>query len=598
MKYFKSFFRSVDVFAQPIPLTFCQERRFSTFAGGVLTFGLIALLVVIAMNKIDGVVNHKNVASSTTESIQSLPPPIRINNIFAFVFEPQVFNNLNGKVYFDYEVSLPIYTRLVNGTQIKDKSRKYSLSFCNSSHFPMFSEEQLQNYGIMNWICPNIPNNTDVIGDYNSPLYKFIQIKVSKCGTGIKRLETDLCASDSEISTMKDKNGGKIYLNLKYVNYLVNLDNFEQPLTPYFDQVNFLVDFPNTFIQKELSLTSVKILTDSSIFYTKSDYGVSDTLKGSIYEGKISELSLNTPQNEVGRINYVALYFKSNAKDKTFQRKYSTFQDVAQLIGSFWSLFFTLFGLINNLFVKYNFLVKLANKLYLFPQKQPTLPKNEKTELKTITDTKRSGLVKLFTIGSNNKKRIIKDLTSLQEKRSTQKYKLSYWAILKGLVKKDYNDYNVQDISKVASQNLDINEILKNKNELEKLKHILLTKEQVMLLNFSTKPSFDTANNEKSMTFLKNQVKLKEKQRKTATNVEKTDLFQQLFKNYQFMMRNQTEINKKIIELLDDEIKELFEKNNHGEALALVQHFTKNEKYSENTLNQGGEDEIPDEKMN
>ena len=103
LKFFKSFYKSCDVFAQPITLTFYQERRFSTFIGAMLTLSMITLISFIAVNKIDGVMNHKNLIASSQESIQSIPPSIRINNMLAFAFEPVIFNSLKGKVYFDYK---------------------------------------------------------------------------------------------------------------------------------------------------------------------------------------------------------------------------------------------------------------------------------------------------------------------------------------------------------------------------------------------------------------------------------------------------------------------------------------------------------------
>lgn len=577
MHFAKNFIKSIDAFAQPITLSFYQKRRFSTTVGGFLTLGMLSFLVFIAINKIDDVLNHQNLTATSIEAIESVPPSVRITHMFAFAFEPAALNSLSGKVYFDFEVTLPVYSRLPNGTQFKDKSRKYSLSMCNSSHFPMFSQRQLINYGISGWVCANLPDGIEVAGDYNSPIYKFIQIKVSKCGTSnIVRKKGDNCSSDAEIMNFKNQNGGKIYMNLKYVNYLINLDNYDQPLIPYIDQLSFLVDFPNTFLQKELSLTSVNIYTDSSTLYPKNDFPSSDHIRGSSYEGRIDEFALNSPQNETGRMNYIALYFKSGAKNKTFQRKYSTFQDVVQLVGSFWSLCFALFGLCNKLLVKHAFLVKLANSLYSFPVfKKASKPKvknkisSDNLSNEMIVAPKRSKFSSLFTVISGTKKKMDQDLKKLEEKRKSQKFKLDFWREMKAKLRGEELEYNLNEINNVMSRALDIDKILKIGNDLERLKHALLTKDQEMLLNFSMKPTFWSARNENSISFLKYQEKLKKKRKKTIKfNV--SSIHDELFGCYQKIKEDKGETNRKIIEMLDDDLIQVFEKN-HGEEMKLNQ---------------------------
>ena len=577
MSFVKKIIKSIDAFAQPITLSFYQKRRFSTTVGGFLTLGMLSFLVIIAINKIDDVLNHKNLTATSIEAIASVPPSVQITHMFAFAFEPAALNSLTGKVYFDFEVTLPVYSRFPNGTQAKDKSRKYSLSTCNSSHFPMFSQQQLINYGISGWVCANLPDNIEVAGDYNSPIYKFIQIKVSKCGTSnIARKKGDNCSSDAEIMNFKNQNGGKIYMNLKYVNYLINLDNYDQPLIPYIDQLSFLLDFPNIFLQKELSLTSVNIYTDSSTLYPKNDFSSSDHLRGSSYDGRIDEFALNAPQNETGRMNYIALYFKSGAKNKTFQRKYSTFQDVVQLIGSFWSLCFALFGLFNKFLVKHAFLVKLANSLYIFPMYKKASKPKVKNKLSCNNNLsndnivpKKSKFSTLFTVISGTKKKIDQDLTRLEEKRKSQKFKLDLWREMKAKFRGEELEYNLNEINNVMSRALDIDKILKIGNDLERLKHALLTKDQEMLLNFSMKPTFWSARNENSMSFLKYQEKLKKKRKKTIKfNVP--SIHDELFGCYQNIKEDKSETSKKIIEMLDDDLIQVFERN-HGEEMKLKQ---------------------------
>lgn len=613
MRVAKNFIKSIDAFAQPITLSFYQKRRFSTTVGGFLTLGMLSFLVIIAINKIDDVLNHKNLTATSIEAIESVPPSVQITHMFAFAFEPAALNSLIGKVYFDFEVTLPVYTRFPNGTQLKDKSRKYPLSMCNSSHFPMFSQKQLINYGISGWVCANLPDGIEVAGDYNSPVYKFIQIKVSKCGTSnIVRKKGDNCSSDAEIMNFKNQNGGKIYMNLKYVNYLINLDNYNQPLIPYIDQLSFLVDFPNTFLQKELSLTSVNIYTDSSTLYPSNDFSSSDYLRGSSYEGRIDEFALNAPQNETGRMNYITLYFKSGAKNKTFQRKYATFQDVVQLVGSFWSLCFALFGLCNKFLVKHAFLVKLANRLYIFPLFKTSSKPKVKNKLSCdnlspeLIAPKRSKLSSLFTVISGTKKKIDHDLIRLEEKRKSQKFKFDLWREMKAKLRGEELEYNVNEINNVMSRALDIDKILKIGNDLERLKHALLTKDQEMLLNFSMKPSFWSAKNENSMSFLKYQEKLKKKRKKTLKfNV--SSIHNELFSCYQKIKEDKGETSRKIIEMLDEDLIQVFEKN-HGEEMKLnqvcpilkieVDHGEKETQNYEipNKENQQNKDEIPNER--
>lgn len=558
MKHVKKCMKSIDAFAHPITLTFYKKNTFSTVIGGFLTIVMITILVVLSINKIEDVLNHQNLIASTTESIQSVPPSNKINNFFAFVFEPAVLNSLTGKVYFDFEVTWPFYVRLPNGTQIKDKSRRYSLTYCNETHFPMFSHDQLVNYGVFSWLCTDLPVDAAVSGEYNSPLYKFVQMKVSKCGTSnITRKSNDTCASDKEIEALKLANGGKIYLNLKYVNYLINLNDYEKPFLPYIDQITFLVDFPNTFLQKELSLTSTKLFTDSSIWYTKNDYSQTELQEHPIYEGKISELSLSQPQNESGRINYISIYFKSNTKAKTVKRKYSTFQDVMQMIGSFWSLFFSFFGVLSRVMLQYKFPIKLANSLYIFPKKENKIISDElNSPDSTKTKKAKSKLMKILSRNRNT----LYDLTNIRERQKMQKFRFSYWQLFKEVFKKKDSDYKVKDIQDVVNRGLDINKILQTSLEIEKLKHLLLTKEQETLFNFSMKPTFAMVKNESSISFLKYQQKV-HKQKKSVANFAENFVNQDLVKSFIKLKQEKSELSSKIINILDKEVSEVLEKH-------------------------------------
>lgn len=550
--------KSIDAFAHPITLTFYKKNTFSTVSGGFLTIAMIAILVVLSINKIDDVIHHQNLTASTTESIQSIPPANKINNFFAFVFEPAVLNSLTGKVYFDFEVTWPFYTRLSNGTQIKDKSRRYTLTRCNETHFPMFSRERLVNYGVFSWLCADLPADAAVSGEYNSPLYKFIQMKVSKCGTSnITRKLNDTCASDEEIEGLKLANGGKIYLNLKYVNYLINLNDFEQPFLPYIDQITFLVDFPNTFLQKELSLTSTRLFTDPSIWYTKNDYSQANLQEHPIYEGRISELALSQPQNETGRINYISIYFKSDTKAKKINRKYSTFQDVMQMIGSFWSLFFSFFGVLSRALLKYKFPIKLANSLYIFPGKETKIAGSDLQSPANAKNTRaKSKLMRILTRNRNT----LHDLSTLRERQKIQKFKFSYWQFFKEIFKKKDGDYQVKDIQDVVNRGLDINKILQTNLELEKLKHVLLTKEQETLFNFSMKPTFAMVQNESSINFLKYQQKV-HKKKKSLANFADNYLNQDLVKSFGKLKQEKNELSCKIISILDKDVSEVLEKH-------------------------------------
>ena len=570
MKSCSNLIKNFDTFAQPITLTFNKKRKFSTTSGGCLTLCLVLFLMLIAINKMNEVASHQGLISTSVDAINSVPPPIQINNVVALYFEPTIMNSLHGKRYFDFQVTLGFYTRYDNGTQVKDKTKKYSLSFCNSSHFPMFTQSQLTIYGVQSWICPDILNDTEVAGDYNSPVYKFIEIDIAKCGTlpSSKGRINDSCASDAEINQLKYGNGGKIYLNLKYVNHVVDLENFEQPFLPYIDQLNFILDAPYSFLQKELSFRSVNILTDTyPISYSK--FQSNNLIQGSIYEGKIAEFGLSSPQNLSGAVNYASLYFKSDAKMTTFKRRYTNFQDVLQLVGSFWSITFAIFSLLNKFCSKKSFLIKLANSLYLFPSKETKLGENKLSSSNIEKNEKTNSRIKrFFTMipgGQNKDKKVSKDIASFQMHRSRQKYKYSTWNRIYDFFKGKKPDYKIEDVGLVVERALDINQILRNNNELDKLKHILLTKEQQMLFNFSTKPAFNTARQRASISFLKYQEKILKKKYKKNLQLENSSLYEQLFRSYLKIKDDENLVSKKIIEILDTEVLKLMDKYSNEE---------------------------------
>ena len=142
-----------------------------------------------------------------------------------------------------------------------------------------------------------------------------------------------------------------------------------------------------------------------------------------MYERKFDMFYDNAPQLVNDRKVYLSMYIQSTILGKTYQRSYDTFGDYCQTIGSLYSLFSLVFGILNKLIVADKLSVKIAKSLYNFKNikelwaKSPTTRKKSSLLVQSIQKKIRSCWGNFVR---NKKEKIIVDKVVTKELDLTQ----------------------------------------------------------------------------------------------------------------------------------------------------------------------------------
>lgn len=512
VKFFKQL-KSFDLFAETPSLTLFHKKKYPTYTGFFLSIFLFSLIALFSFSKFQSVINRINPSIESEEKLNFNTPTLDLRYKFAFFVSPEYMNALSGKRYFDFYYSIRVNTILKNGTK-NNTIQDLNLVACKSSHFPNFDQKDFDTFGMGKWMCPNFTNlNLDfkLKGSYGEEIYKFIEIGIKKCSNGTNLGQNDTCANETEFEALK-KAGTKYYFNLIMINNLINIDNYEKPFSPYVESLQTLFNVGNTYIQKEYYFNYAEIETDftQSMNFLRTDSNI--IKENSFYfDGKVDDFKIDDIQYRLKQQVHASIFLRSSKKSKSFFRKYSTFQDVLQTAGSFYSIFFLIFSLINSRLIKKEKIEKLACALYNFnsndSQKQSSSEHNNNKKLSCFCF-----FSKVFN----------KFFSCFKRKKS----KL-------GL-------YSVKDVEDELSNDLDIINILMSLRKMENFERAISNDEQFLLLQITGKNDFEKRKPQKKIVPLNQKKDPGKNLSLKSCNPDKKAMIEQAFKRLQEDKENRT----------------------------------------------------------
>ena len=364
MKAIKYFFKSFDVFGQPIQLSLNRKYlRKSTF-GGFLTFSMILFFLILVSAGFQDLVNRKNIITYTQDDPQTSAPAINFKtNEFSFAI---TFNDpiLNDPRYFNIELLQSIWTINSDG----QKNFSYFPHYLTPCNPDLFNKELLpsllqKNNNLSQFLCP-IEKNLEikVAGGYSSSFYAFFWIRLSKC----QNSDNNTCVSDDLIEERFTLLNRRVYLNVYFSNNIISPNNFENPINSFLDDRMFVLVDRSSTKEKSFYLTQNKIFTDTSILSTNYLQQYDTFYYDNVYDEtiyKLSESDLNQ-----SNVEYANLYFRSNIVTKMHSRTFEKIGKFIGYIGGFWSILYLFFSMIGKEYNQYKLLMKMANYLYTFPK--------------------------------------------------------------------------------------------------------------------------------------------------------------------------------------------------------------------------------------
>ncbi|CAD8200037.1 unnamed protein product [Paramecium pentaurelia] len=504
MKKFYSTIQQLDIFGQTITLNINKESNYKTFFGGISSILIIAILIAFFFSNVMDFLNQTEIIFSLETKFSINPDDMILtsqNYMAAFSIEQKGFA-INP--YFNISIEQRQYIRDENGKLIKNISY-IPLETCTLSHFDLLLnqsdinfQEQYNQLDLSNWLCPKKDFQFKLSGTYSSQEFNFIKIIVNDCIDN-KENETGgwnpICASEQAKQQHLQKEG-QFKFQIYQVNSVVNPGQPKTYVSSYLDGEMYF-----TFVPKKMS-------RQANLFYRKykffNDLSLLPLENIHQEEVVVRENSDYRDLTEIGRDtddNYAIIYLRRSQFTEIVNRRYTQIGELLSYLGGFLQIMITGLGIFIMYYNKIQMQIELSNKLYNF-KISPGKEQNQMSIIKPSQISNAKGLSLSVEDSQNQnlndslvdekykknylKKAIIKQFQQMNQISLSMKLILNQ--ITFGLL---FNNNDSQFLNKAINKvnnDLNIHDILYKIQEIQKLKHVLLRRSQIILFNFTPKP--------------------------------------------------------------------------------------------------------------
>ncbi|CAD8161459.1 unnamed protein product [Paramecium pentaurelia] len=516
-KIFLKGIKQFDLFAQPLQLLVDKKEYHQTLFGSILTVLLLALFSNLLYQKLVTLFDRSNPTSLSSEIYHSQPEQYSLmpsNFTMTFAFQNSSYNTyIDESIYVVSAYLVKKSAKLQDGYKIDvyDK-QELPLVKCNQQLIQQqelkeyFSHLDLPTNYCIDW--NKIPN-IQIQGTFDAPKFEYIIMQFNTCTEQNKKSQP--CKSQKEIEQALTQN----YFSFQISSQTTNLKN---PNSPYQPKGQDLFTTISSNIYKEISiyLEPLTTITDVGLIQTKLEY------EKTLRYGRHTEM-LDLSQSDL----IMNVVIRLDTTEYVDYRTYPKIQEILAELGGLWQVLFSLFYIISKPINKISLLLQLINSLYEFKDKQQyednfqqkdsSLIKNEKSgsplqrQLEQQVQICQDQIVtnKTLSIKENicNKqgrkdrsyKTILQTYVQYLQKalfRKNKNIKFGYINAFQALrcivTKDDENILQFRQAHKEICNQLNILNILKRLQDVEKLKHIIFNDNQRILFDkFNNIPQKD-----------------------------------------------------------------------------------------------------------
>ena len=493
IKYFLSSLHYLDLFQQNISLKIKSRYRVSLLIGKLLSIAIIIFMLYNALNsnmikKVNPIVLQQLLKSVSRPKINLTPD----NFLFAFGIGNDSSYYSYDPTFYTIEIIQSLYRK---GEFVEKKNIEFDP--CNENNFKNFP-------GAFKSVIPenlSCIKNTNVTleGYWDEDFLRFFSIYIKKC---VNTTESANCKSEEEINEFfKIKYFGAFLIQQSF-----NLNDFQNPYSSGLKNIYTGVEIGR---RKEVSdyLKKTKILTDSQALF--SSYDEIDTY--TYEEGAIDF------QNSDDTLMVYNLY--SSDYTMVFQRRYEKLFDVLATLG----------GILNPFLIIGSIIVKFVNDW-----KINELIMNKIYSLNNTNDCEENNS-KIFKVDKKFELQGYLKLTFLE--------KIKYFLKPKRCFTQKETIYHTY--LKKSNTKLDLFEVIKKLEEIEKLKNVFFNENQRKIFDYFSKQLIFTNNkNSNHIRFA-----LDEKKRDTPQAKKIMKILKRISLNKQA-----SEIDKKLIKLIKGDL--------------------------------------------
>jgi hypothetical protein len=590
MNTFIRLFTDIDIFGSPILFRINKRTTSKTFFGGILTSILMLFLSVVGLIMLDSSLKHKT-PRGTVEIFFKPYPFLTLNStVSPFAFSVSDENNIDMsnivKKYFNFTFRSKLY----NSSAQSIISTDLKLERCTGKHFPNLNQQLLTNPILQSSFCP-ILTDYEIFGAWEQPELQFLSLEVFPCQNDTKNNNT--CPS---IEEMQDFILQKVY----YVNII--LLNEQINTYEYINYSSFnIIQYYKAIMPKIRKVLEVYI----SPVVLDSDYGFLYEMKEEYNAAQFEKVAYDENTFTVGSsIIEIDIYASKNTF--IYHRSYMKLPEILASLGgmskalqvfstvlaSFYSIIKQNEHMLNKMF-DFDLLQKDNNHgLHSKSLMDIQFPQNEESSTVNFNTSKKNKITKIirqkfknsvikphnqkeedptfrseksdiqtrndYFIGNYNKNlegliQIIKrkahpPKTLKFQFREFVSYTLVKFCVSKGIKDKFNLYYKSCD---VLHRVLDITYMIEKMEELERMKLLVLSKEQLALFGFISKCVFSESKDKENFSQL-TQLRFLDK------DVEYLAKLIHEFKEKVNHKGSLTPIDKKLFSFLSEDIKKYF----------------------------------------
>ena len=399
-------------------------------------------------------------------------------------------------------------------------------------------------------------------------------------------------------------------MNIQFfiINNIIDETNYEQPITRHIvSDMHFLIDpIKTVYRTADTFLSEVEITTDNG--YTPTLISDVTPNRSYTYNVEFREQTIFTTVDVNSKVNIGDFYFRKSQKKFKYDRFLGNILTILSYLGGIWSTCYVAFMFLSNSYSRYFFINCLSNKLYNYPsQLKKKIPKKN-TESEEGNQIRSPSLSPSQSPVSKNiyRKMIEKIETYLSYER---KLGFSFCEMWRFVLQKLFWFIKIKDEKGILmdkSENnlmrdLDVCNILKKLHELDKIKNLLFSEEQQMMLGFSPKPEIISSEVDPSileMTSIgikglsksikrKSVQKIKKKNQRLLDdelNFDEIQPFKQLifaWKTLKTTKQTAMNINENLVKMFGEEFSKIVDMNEEEMQLFCTQQKTAGKKFTD-----------------
>ena len=551
-------FNYLDFFRFPLTFSLNKREKMSTSIGKWMTIGIIAFLLY-SLTQSD-LVNKKNPMTYSQDSIKPNRPSFWFSKEnFTLVFGVGDGNNnfLNDQTIF----SILFYTYSVNNTNHDANVTQVVLQPCTQEDF-MENSEEFNRLGLQGAFC--LPSTIlKLSGYWDEPQIEYLDFELVTCRNSS---DSPIICQPQEVITSILSN---YYVDVYITNYFIDVSNYLAPfsrnLEVYFKQIDF-----NLFKSMNIYLQPSFVDTDDGFFF--ESWNIQQKVI-------VEEVDFDVESNAQKRPYFFEVSIYVGNLESKIIRNYQKIQTLLAQLGGICNFLFFLGFFISKAENNYRMNSFLGNELFIFP-KIVEGKKNIKRSADSIMPAKntmemskssRSSPKKLLSVRERIKNVLSSSLrfkNNLEEKNEEnlecyQKIKnrenfftIGFWGFVKLILK--FHRFFLTTKERLylrskeqISEQMDILKIMKKVQEIDKLKRILLSEEQLYLFNLVSKPMviLEKSRDTQKLFFMDKRFKFDASEK---PNLER----ERLKKNYESVNAHveNSEVDKRLLKLIDEDV--------------------------------------------